>query len=283
MRILVAIGVVAILLTFIIHPVNAQFVCSTIDQTFTWPNPQANKVLAGSNTLQANWNPIPVNSGCKIVRLQFFEVDVRIDNSGPGPFAFDIYAQFVTPVPQAGYSLLPFVYASQSSILQRVGVDSVPQGWTGQATFSVSFSTSHFALGAGLALADASGINYTDNVLTTTVSDSFGASFGIKGATSNGYITVGPTSSIRVQATSEAETPSTTKSASTSITNSTALSTSTTNSSSSSIPEFETASIIFTLSALITILALSQVKRAKDHTRVNPHSTSFGDHVVYEV
>jgi hypothetical protein len=266
LRILVAIGVVAILLTFMIHPGNAQFVCSMINQTSTWPAPPgSNKVLAGSNSLQAPWYPIPVNAGCKFVRLQYFEVNVRIDNSGPGPFAFDIYAQFVTPVPQAGYSLLPFVYASQSAILQRVGVDSVPQGWTGQATFSVSFSTSHFALGAGLALVDASGINYTDNVLTTTVSDSFGATFGIKGATPNGYITVGPTNSIRVQATSEVEAPSTSTSTSTSITNSTALSTSSTNSSSSSssIPEFETASIIFTLSALITVLALSQVKRAK--------------------
>jgi len=232
LRILASIGVLAILLTFMIHSVDAQTVCGMFDQTFTWT---VNKVLAGVNHLDAPWYPIPVKSGCKTVRLQSFEVSTRVNNNGPGPFAFDIYAQFVTPPPLYHvYSLFPFVYASQSAIMQRVGVDSVPQGWTGQVTFSVTFSRSSFRLGPGVVLVDASGINYTDNTLALTVSDSFGASFGILGVTSNGYITIGPISSIRVQGTSEVP-----------------------------IPEFDTTAIVLTLSALVTVLALTQVKRAK--------------------
>jgi hypothetical protein len=236
-----------------IHPVPTQSVCSTFDQTFTWPSPAANKVLAGANHLDSPWSAgiIPVKSGCKIIRLQYFEINTVIDNNGPGPFAFDIYAQFVTPPPLSyAISLLPPVYASHSAILQRVDADAVPQGWTAQVTFSVTFSTSSFHLGPGVALADASGINYTDNTLTTTVQDSFAASFGFKGTTSYGYITIGPMSSIRVQGTSEIQ----------------GASTSTT--TSSSISEFDTAAIVLTLSALITVLALTQTKgttRKKDY------------------
>jgi hypothetical protein len=233
-----------------IRPVPTQTVCSTFDQTFTW---NANKVLAGANHLDSPWYIIPVKSGCKIVRLQFFEISTVINDNGPGPFAFDIYAQFATPPPQYSppqyqlSSLLPPVYASQSAILQRVDADAVPQGWTAQVTFSVTFSTSSFHLGPGVALADASGINYTDNRLTTTVQDSFGASFGFKGTTSYGYITIGPISSIQVQGTSEIQ----------------AASTSTSTTTSSSISEFDTAAIVLTLSALITVIAVTELRRER--------------------
>jgi hypothetical protein len=230
-RFLASIGVVAILLTFMIQPVYSQ---TPFDQTFTW---NVTRVLAGVNRMDSPWYPIPVGTA-RTVNLLYFEVRTILNNNGPAAFAFDIYAQFVTPPPTYHvYSLLPSFYVGKSAIVQRVSLGSVPQGWTAEVTFSIDFSRSTFHLGPGAVLADASGINYTDNRLAVTIGDAFGASFGLEGTTPNGYITLGPISSIQVKGASV------------------------------SIPEFEAAFMMLTLTVFVTALALTQVKRIRNNRR----------------
>ena len=225
-RIIACLGVAAVLLAFLISPVYSQ---TGIDQTFTWT---ANASVSGFNRVDSPWYIVPVTF--TTVHLQSFEVTVRIYNDGPTVYSFDLYAQFETPPPPYHtYAIIPSVYATNTSIVQRVTVNNVVPGFTSLISFSVHFTKRDYSLEPGVSVADIGGIDYTDNVLSVD-SGSFGASFGLEGD-ANGHLSIGPISTIRVVGQT----------------------------SGRPIPEFETTPLVLAISALTTIIFLSQTRKTK--------------------